>query len=377
MCMGGVAPAHDSSAYGGLFRSRDLGASWLNADVGLFLSGAVSVAVSPVDPNSLILGTDGVVLVSRSGGRRWDRAAPEKLSGAVFAAAFSPDGGAALCSTPGGVFRRDDGEWQLASAPAGAAPSRAIVYGVTPGSAYLIGQKDFYRSEDGGRQWTRVEYENPQAEFTALIVEREPQEFLLAIISGQIMGSADQGRTWKRRDAGLPGAGAEALASDPFAAGRLWVSNGDRLYRSDDRGMSWRNVGRPLPEPGTSVRGIAASADAKTLLLATQRGVYRSVDVGQTWVLTESNLPVHLEAGVLARDPSDPNTIYVGFALIPYGQIWKVAIEGGSLLGRLDMLSLVGGAAFLLLLGVIGSVTAAWLVRRQALPNVSRRESTK
>ncbi len=377
MCTGGVAQAHDSSAYGGMFRSRDLGESWLNADVGLFLSGAVSVAVSPVDPNSLMLGTDGVLLVSRNGGRRWDRAAPEELSGAVFAVAFSPDGVSALCSTPRGIFRNDNGEWQLASAPAGAAPSRAIVYGATPGIAYLIGQRDFFRSDDGGRQWTRMEHENPQAEFTALIVEREPQELLLAIISGQVMGSVDQGRTWMRRDAGLRGAGAEALASDPFAAGRLWVASGGQLYRSDDRGMSWRSIGRALPEPGTSVRGIAARADAKTLLIATQRGVYRSVDAGQTWLLTESNLPVHLEAGMLARDPSDPNTVYVGFALMPYGQIWKAAIEGGSLLGRLDMLSLAGGAAFLLLLGVVGSMTAVWLIRRQASSNVSRRALTK
>jgi hypothetical protein len=203
----GVVHAHDSSAYGGLFRSRDLGATWLNADVGLFLSGAVSVAVNPVEPNSLLLGTDGVLLASRSGGRRWDREAPEKLSGAVFAIAYSPDGKVALCSTPGGIFRNEDGQWQRASAPAAAVPSRAIVYGAAPDRVYLIGQRDLFRSDDAGRRWARVDYENPQAEFTAMIVVREPQELLLAIMGGQLMVSADQGRSWKRRDAGLPVAG--------------------------------------------------------------------------------------------------------------------------------------------------------------------------
>ena len=48
--MGAGASAHDPSAYGGLFRSRDLGGIWLNADVGLFLNAALTVAVDPRDP---------------------------------------------------------------------------------------------------------------------------------------------------------------------------------------------------------------------------------------------------------------------------------------------------------------------------------------
>jgi len=36
------AHAHDPSAYGGLFRSRNLGETWLNADVGLFLNAALT-----------------------------------------------------------------------------------------------------------------------------------------------------------------------------------------------------------------------------------------------------------------------------------------------------------------------------------------------
>ncbi|HEX7953177.1 MAG TPA: hypothetical protein VF523_08955, partial [Burkholderiales bacterium] len=196
-------------------------------------------------------------------------------------------------------------------------------------------------------------------------------------MGGQLMVSADQGRSWKRREAGLPAAGVQALTVDPFAAQRLWAAGADRVYRSDDRGETWRNSGSALPELGTSVHGIAASADGGTLLLATQRGVYRSQNAGQTWALTEANLPVHLEAGVLVRDPSDPNTVYVGFALMPYAQIWRVAVEGGSLLGQLDAVSLAGGAAFLLLLGVIGSLLVVWLARRRALAYDPGRRSTK
>jgi len=48
--LAGSASAHDASSYGGVFRSRDLGAAWLNADVGLFLNAALVIAVDPRDP---------------------------------------------------------------------------------------------------------------------------------------------------------------------------------------------------------------------------------------------------------------------------------------------------------------------------------------
>ena len=88
----GSAWAHDPSTYGGVFRSRDLGGTWLNADVGLFLNAALTVAVDPRDPAHLLIGTDLGLLGSRNGGRSWAPEAPDLIFGAVFAVAFSPDG---------------------------------------------------------------------------------------------------------------------------------------------------------------------------------------------------------------------------------------------------------------------------------------------
>src|SRR4051794_24226189 len=97
------ADAHDPSSYGGLFRSRNLGATWLNADVGLFLNAAVTLAVDPRDPAHLLLGTDIGLLGSRSGGRSWAPEAPGLIVGAVFAIAFAPEGERAICAAPSGV----------------------------------------------------------------------------------------------------------------------------------------------------------------------------------------------------------------------------------------------------------------------------------
>src|ERR1700745_3902359 len=86
------ASAHDASSYGGVFRSRDLGAAWLNADVGRFLNAALVIVVDPRDSSHLLVGTDLGILSSHNGGRSWAPEARDVLIGAVFALAFSPDG---------------------------------------------------------------------------------------------------------------------------------------------------------------------------------------------------------------------------------------------------------------------------------------------
>ena len=98
------------------------------------------------------------------------------------------------------------------------------------------------------------------------------------------------------------------------------------------------------------------------ILVATDRGVYRGPDSGERWELPSENLPAHLEAGLLVLDPRSPATLYAGFALTPYEELRRRAIERGSALRRLDIASLAGVAAFLGLL----ALTAGLALRRLA-----------
>ena len=103
----------------------------------------------------------------------------------------------------------------------------------------------------------------------------------------------------------------------------------------------------------------------RCLVVTTHRGTYRSTDAGAHWALEEGNLPVHLEAGPLARDPANPRILYVVYSLIPYPEVWRSALEGSNLLARVDPMSLIGGLAFLLLLLLSGMLLVVWLVRRR------------
>src|SRR5262245_3258588 len=352
--------AHDPSAYGGVFRSRNLGATWLSADIGLFLNAALVVAINPKHHAHLLAGTDLGVLASRNGGLSWAPEARDLLFGAVFAITFLDDGQSAICAAQSGVFRLYDGRWQSADVPAAAVPARAVMPGASANRVYLLGRQDLFISGDGGRSFTPVPAAAQTGAISALTIASAEHEVLLPVIDGQIMTSEDAGRQWHARGLGQQGDPVDQVAADPQVPKRVWAAQAGRSFVGDDLGAAWRPVGGALPEAATIVRGIAANAEATVLLVSSNRGLYRSQDGGETWMLKEDNLPIHLEAGPLARDPGDSGLIYAVYSLMPYGEVWRLASEGGNLLKRLDPISLAGGVAFWLLILLAGG----WLAQR-------------
>ena len=354
------AGAHDPSAWGGSFRSRDGGSTWTPIDAGLFIGGAVMLAIDPNDPNHILYATDARLLRSRNGGRDWVQEPTGAFSAPTLAVAFSSTGESILAATAAGVFRTDaGGAWQPAHVPAAANPVLAIVAGAASGRFYVLAARGVYRTEDRGETWSRCAEALQDAPLSGLAVARDAPETVAVIAGGRVYASTDTCETWPLRGAGLPDGKVEALASDTVP-GRLWAAAADRIYRSDTGGRAWEAQGQPLPEPGISVRGIEVSADTETMVLSTHRGLYRSANAGARWALIEGNVPVHLEAGPLVRDPKDPATLYAGFSLTPYNEIRRRAQEGSNLLAQVDVVSLAGGGAFLVLL----AVAAAYIVRR-------------
>jgi photosystem II stability/assembly factor-like uncharacterized protein len=352
------ARSHDPSAWGGLFRSRDHGAMWVSANRGQFVSGAIALAISPTDANHLLLGAESGLLRSRNGGRDWSLERPAVVVGPVFSLTFSADGQQTLVSTGLGIIRgQAENSWREASTPQSATPARAIVRSGGAGRVYLAGWTGLYRSDNWGESWSSAADGLPQEPATALLLMEGSPETLYAIVQGGIWASIDGARSWAKRGAGMSAGSLDALALDSRQPTRLWGAGGDRLLMSDDGGASWLRVGRPLPEPNTTVHGIAASEDA--IVVTTDRGLYRTVDHGESWTLIIENLPAHLEAGPLIRDPLDPATVYAGFSLIPYDELWRRAADRNGALARVGITSLVGGVVFLVFVA-LGALAVLW-----------------
>jgi photosystem II stability/assembly factor-like uncharacterized protein len=348
-----AAQAHDASSWGGVFRSTDGGASWFQANQGRLIGSALAIAVDPLDRHHLLVGTDEGLLVSQNGGLDWQPDLRAAGSGPVLALAVDPRR-RQLAAGPAGLFRSDDGAaWQALPMPAGASPARGLVTGEQDGRVYLLGWRGLFRSDDWGEHWSSSLV---QGEATSLVLSGTR---LVCLVDNQLWMSTNGGEQWTRAN----GPPLHALATD---AGVIWGAGNDRLFRSTDAGETWDAFGQPLPDADTEVRGIFHATDQPRIVLSTDRGVYVSSDAGATWSLATDNLPGHVEAGPLLRDPVELNTLYVGFALIPYGEQWRRAAEGGSALARLALADIVGGAALLALLALGGGMALHWLGRSRS-----------
>src|SRR5262245_23815819 len=320
------ASGHDPSAYGGLFRSRDGGITWFPANPGRIVSGAIALAVSPVEPNHLLLATDSGLLRSRNAGLEWSQEAPSLLVGPVFAVAFDADGGRALASTATSLFRSDDGQtWRAVSAPPGTLPARLLVP-AGRGRLYLVGWQRLYVSVDWGTSWTAIASPLSEAPITQMVVAHVTGG-VYAVASGRVWSAQDGMSAWRPADPGLPQGRVNALSADSRDLRRLWATADGQMFRSDDGAASWRPWGRPIADAPTVVRGIAPSVSGRDAVVTTDRGLYRSAEA-KRWEIPSDNLPAHLEAWPLVRGPADTAEVLDSFALITFTALVRFAGSG-------------------------------------------------
>jgi photosystem II stability/assembly factor-like uncharacterized protein len=332
----------------------------------LFLNVPLIVAVDPRNPSHLLAGTDLGLIVSNNGGLTWRPEARDLIFGAAFAVIFLDGGERAICAAQSGVFRFEDGHWTEARAPDGAIPARMLAVGASADQIYLLGRNRLFASRDGARTFSEVRRTSDAGEMIARAVIRSEPASIIAVVDGQVMASEDGGLQWRLSSLGGQTGPVDIVAADPQVPRRVWVAGAGRVSFSDDLGASWRAAGRALPEPATKVRGIAANADAKILVVSTNRGLYRSEDGGETWVLKEDNLPIHLEAGPLARDPADANVLYAVYSLMPYSEAWRIAVETGNLSRPFDPIYVAGAMGLFLVVLIGGGLFAFRLVRTRA-----------
>jgi len=351
---------HDPSAFGGLFRSRDGGVTWFPANPGRIVSGAIALAINPVEPNHLLLATDSGLLRSRNAGLDWSLEAPSVLVGAVFAVAFDRDGRGALASTDTALFRNEGGDvWRAVSVPVGTLPARLLVSDGA-GRVYLVGWRHLYSSDDWARSWKAIASPLVGAPVSHIVVARGAGP-VYAIAGNRLWAMDDRTPAWRAVDAGLPQGSIDAVSVDPREPRQLWATAVGQVFRSEDGGTTWQPWGRPFDDARVSVRGVAVSVRGREVVLTTDRGLYRSAD-GNRWQMPGDSLPAHLEAWPLIRDPSDPDTLYAGFALVPYSELWRVAVERSAARSLVGANGLAPTATLFALVGlaVVGAVGWLW-----------------
>ncbi len=328
------------AAMGGVWRSRDNGATWtpLTDDQPSLAMGAL--AIDPTNPNIIYAGTGEAhfsgdsyygagLLKSTDGGATWTQItgpvsmsnpqSPAFLNASFHALAIDP-------TAPSTLFAATD---------EGLVSSASSVTDFAP-----IGDRGIWKSTDGGLTWRNVNPPNlttlNRSGTDVLIDPLNHNRVLAAIRDLGVYRSTAGGEpgTWEKLGSGLPASDIE----------RIELAVGPSLAPSTN---------------STLYAAISRSSDTRLL------GVFKSTDGGATWLQATTPAPTMnatYYALALSVDPVDANIVYYGTIGLTgaIGTLWR-SKDGG-----LNWTSISNGN------GVTGGlhVDTHWIAVSQTNPNI-------
>jgi photosystem II stability/assembly factor-like uncharacterized protein len=212
------------------------------------------------------------------------------------------------------------------------------------------------RSSDGGDTWAHVGSANlTGAAFYRIAVHPTNPDVLFGATTYGLMHSQDGGAIWTAITSGLPALSTSVIsctdvAYDPSNANRAWCAFwGDGIYRTDDANAAtptWTKLTTGLPATGISRIALAlapSNHDAIFALIADSpvntappKGVYGSIDGGDMWSTVTTSLTIVGSYTLnIAVDVSTPDVIYVCgrelYRCVQSGGTWTVTNVGARI----------------------------------------------
>ncbi len=211
---------------------------------------------------------------------------------------------------------------------------RAYPYGEIPRAQWhaAVATARAMRVAAGTREgvWTAAGPTNIGGRITDLVVHPADENTLyVGAAEGGVLKSVDGGQTWAVLTDDLPSLSVGALAIDPFEPETVYLGTGEvnpgggsvayggvGVFRTTDGGATWEPLG--LENTGSIGRIVVDPADTNRIFVAamghlwaadSDRGVYRTVDGGESW---EKVLFVNDSTGCvdLIQRPDDPSVLY-------------------------------------------------------------------
>ena len=330
--------------------------------------------IDPTDPNYLINGNDGGVVVSYDGGNTlnnffdvipttqfynitYDMNTPYNVIGSV------QDEGSFMASVKNTFGSKDPSIQKWRDAPGG----EGTIHAVDPSNPSLVYSSTFY-----GRLTRSTVFKDSIASKNIFPKKADDEEvhrgewLAYTLLSPHdnktlyhgfqyLFKSTDQGETWKRISGDLTYNDVSRMGRTPYAInhqaitaidespitkGVLYVGTDDgRVWSTMNDGGAWTEITKGLPERVHVSRLVASKYDAGTVYITMSDRrednikpyLFRSTDFGKTWTALVTDLPAS-PVNVVREDPKNANILYCGTDLGVYiskdkGKSWQ-SIQG-------------------------------------------------
>ena len=330
--------------------------------------------IDHTDPNYLINGNDGGVVVSYDGGKNlnnffdvipttqfynitYDMNTPYNVIGSV------QDEGSFMASVKNTFGSKDPSIQQWRDAPGG----EGTIHAVDPSNPSLVYSSTFY-----GRLTRSTVFKDSIASKNIFPKKADDEEvhrgewLAYTLLSPHdnktlyhgfqyLFKSTDQGETWKRISGDLTYNDVSRMGRTPYAInhqaitaidespitkGVLYVGTDDgRVWVTMNDGGAWTEITKGLPERVHVSRLVASKYDAGTVYITMSDRrednikpyLFRSTDHGKTWTALTTDLPAS-PVNVVREDPRNANILYCGTDLGVYvskdkGKSWQ-SIQG-------------------------------------------------
>ncbi len=197
-----------------------------------------------------------------------------------------------------------------------------------PRHMYAGSDMGLYRWDEADARWTAL----PSPLEDVWSIAMDPQDPAVLLAGGRpaaLCRSTDGGLSWtpakvdglrQFSDVNMGPTRVTQILFDPVHADTVWATvEIGGILRSRDRGRSWTLFEAGLQS--SDVHGIAvvrAPGESAHIIAATNRGLHRSRDLGETWVYEE--LPTHWQyARSITAAVNDLSTVYVTIGNGPPG----------------------------------------------------------
>lgn len=295
---------------GGLYTSDDYGDTWRKIN-NLPMTQFYAIEVDYNNPERIYGGTqDNNTIGTRTGEiDEWDRI----LSGDGFYCLvdYTDPGTIYAESQWGNLFKSIDGGYGFSYIGGSWSNDRTnwssplAMHPVNPEILYF-GTYRVWKSINGGNSWvpvsedlTRNLSESGYSTLSTLAVSPLFPDYLMAgSDDGKVHISLNGGDTWNDISEGLPNRWITRVAFDPFDQNTVYATvSGFRndiphpyVFRSVDLGQSWLPISNNLPELPVNII-VCDPGKAGRLIVGSEAGVFYSENYGEVWSGLQENMP--------------------------------------------------------------------------------------